>query len=204
MTRTRPELCPEIETWEALGLVPLWEALESAAGSLQEPPYWGWSWPGSQALARYLLDHPDAVRGKNVIDLGAGNGLAAVAAARAGACRALANDLDPAACEMAQRIADLNDAEIECSCEDLLSTASATPPCDVILVGDLFYSAELARRAERWLRAARRAGVEVLVGEPGRDYELAEGVTELASYRVPVRDELESRSVMRVRVLRMD
>jgi len=204
MERTRPGLCPEIETYEGRALVPLWEALETACGSRQTPPYWGWSWPGSQAVARYVLDHPELVRGRAVLDLGAGNGLAAVAAALAGADRVVANDVDRWACAMASAIADLNGVVVECSAEDLLDTDPATRPFDVILVGDLFYSAGLARRAERWLRAASRSGCLVLAGEPGRSFAVVDRVSELARYRVEVAEELEDVHSMDVRVLQMD
>jgi predicted nicotinamide N-methyase len=95
-----PPICPEIRTREARELVPIWEAAEKLASAEVEPPFWAYSWAGSQALARYLLDHPDTVRQKVVLDLGSGNGLAAVAAAKAGARRVVANDVDPHALRM--------------------------------------------------------------------------------------------------------
>ena len=203
MERTRPPLCPEIESCEGRSLLPLWEALESVCGERQDSPYWAWSWPGSQALARYLLDHPETVRGRAVLDLGAGNGLSAVAARIAGARAALANDVEPLACAMASFTAELNGVEVERSENILLYTVAAAGRFDVILVGDLFYSARLARRAERWLHRAREQGALVLIGEPGRGFALRRGGVERARYSVEVRADLERSARMDVRVLQM-
>jgi predicted nicotinamide N-methyase len=203
MERGHPPLCPEIETREARAMLPLWEALESDRGAPQDSPYWAWSWPGSQALARFVLDRPKTVRGRRVLDLGAGNGLAAVAASLAGAREVTANDVEPLACAMAGLTAELNRVEIECGTSDLLDTDPAEDPFDVILVGDLFYSAGLARRAGSWLRRAAGRGSRVLIGEPGRDFALWREVDELARYPVEVRAELESMTRMEVRVMEM-
>lgn len=203
MERTRLALCPEIETWEGRALLPLWEELESAFGAGQDPPYWAWSWPGSQALARYLLDHPETVQDREVLDLGAGNGLSAVAARLAGARAVLANDVDPLAAAMASLTASLNGVEMECGAEDLLDSDPVAGRFEVILVGDLFYSADLARRAGGWLRRTLGQGTLVLVGEPGRNFALGRELAERALYRVDVREDLESATRMNVRVLQM-
>lgn len=203
LSRARPPLCPAIVTFEARALVPLWEEVERIAGAGAEPPYWGWSWPGSQALARYLLDHSAAVRGLSVLDLGAGNGLASVAARIAGARRAVANDVDPTASRMAERVAAANGVSIETETLDRLSS-DLDGSFDVVLVGDLFYSSRLASRAERWLRRAREAGCSVLIGEPGRDYALRSGVTELARYRLRVPADLETVTEREARVLALE
>jgi len=203
LQRLHPPLCPEITTCEApQQFVPVWEAVDEIRGN-DVPPYWAWSWPGSQALARYLLDNPDTVRGRTVLDLGAGNGLASVAAALAGASKVTANDIDPWAGHMTATHAKLNGVFVEFDGRDLLDDVTSGVTFDVVLVGDLFYTRDLARQAEHWLDAARRAGCEVLLGEPGRAFALEDGVHELACYDVAVSAELENRTSVRARVLRL-
>lgn len=200
-TLSSPPCCPELRTREATSLIPLWEAAEKAENAQVEPPFWAYSWPGGQALARYILDHPEVVREKVVLDLGCGNGLAAVAAARSGASRVLANDIDPAAIWMTKVHAAENGLAVECCLEDLLSAAPPAPPAQVILAGDLFYARELAARAEAWLRAALEQGAQVLVGDPGRAYIPRQGLRVLETYVIPVSPEIESVSQRQTSVL---
>jgi predicted nicotinamide N-methyase len=197
----RPPLCPELETREARALVPLWEAVEAAAGRRSEPPYWAWSWPGSQALARYILDRPRIVGGKRALDLGAGNGIAALAAARAGAASVVANDLDPWAARMTVALSGLNGLPVECLSRDLLEEDPAALPFDVVLAGDMFYAAGTSRRGERWLRRAHASGRTVLIGDGGRAFVPSAGVRAVAIYTVPVPLELEGVSQREARVL---
>src|SRR5207253_8226258 len=113
-TRVQPApFVPEFELHLANKLVPLWEATEWRAAAPQPPPFWAFAWPGSQALARYLRDHPQLVSGKCVLDFGSGGGLASIAAERAGATRVLAYDLDPIAALVQAMNAQLNDVELE-------------------------------------------------------------------------------------------
>ena len=200
---TRPAIVPEIETVEAAELVPLWNALDGLDGGAGEPPYWAFSWPGSPALARHLLDHPAIVRGRTVLDVGAGNGLASVACAIAGASRVVANDVDPWSLRMAETTAHVNGVAIEIDGRDRLDEPPEAVPFDVVLVGDLFYARGLAARAERFVRGLAAAGREVLIGEPGRDYALRDGWQVEASIGVPVSAELERARAIVVRVLRM-
>ena len=197
-----PPLCPEIRTRETADLVPMWEEAEALAQCRIEPPYWACSWPGSQALARYLLDHPDLVRGKDVLDLGCGNGLAAVAAARAGARAVVANDVDPAASWMVRRSAAANAVAVEVSLADHLGQPPPVPPIDVVLIGDMFYARELSARVARWAEEACRRGALVLVGDPGRAYTPASGYERLAAYDVPVSADIEGVTRRRAAVLR--
>jgi predicted nicotinamide N-methyase len=198
----RPPLCPEIVVHEAKSLIPLWEAVEELAGREVEPPFWAFAWPGGQALARHVLDHPDLARGKVVLDLGCGNGLAALAATIAGARVVIANDIDPSAIEVARINGRANGLDLRADLGDLLSGPPGVPPIEVILAGDLFYSRSLAARAEPWLRRAVGEGAMVLAGDPGRAYTPAEGVEELAMYPVPVSLEVERSSPLATRVLR--
>jgi predicted nicotinamide N-methyase len=203
-----PPACPEIRTREATSLIPLWEAAEKLAGAEVEPPFWAYSWPGGQALARYVLDMPEVVRGKSVLDLGSGNGVLALAARFAGALRVMANDIDQAAGWMLELNAvenglPMKDGSMEFCSKDLLSAVPPVPPFEVILAGDLFYSRDMAARVEAWLRKAATLGAEVLVGDPGRAYMPREGLRLLESYEIPVSPEIESASSRKTSVLRM-
>src|SRR5690606_25933771 len=88
-------LCPEVHVFRGRGLIAVWEAAEGLAGQPLPAPFWAYPWPAGAALARVLLDGPERVRGRRVLDLGTGGGLVALAAARAGAAEVVANDVDP-------------------------------------------------------------------------------------------------------------
>src|SRR5215831_7657497 len=91
-----PPLVPEIRLHLATEVVPLWRLTEEELQAQGiPPPYWAFAWAGGQALARYLLDQPDRVRGAAVLDFGSGSGLVAIAAAKAGAASVRAADIDP-------------------------------------------------------------------------------------------------------------
>jgi predicted nicotinamide N-methyase len=198
-----PTICPEILVRETPTFVGLWEVSEKLSGSQVEPPFWACSWPGSQAIARYVLDRPELIRGKVILDLGCGNGLAAIACARSGAARVLAGDVDQAALWMTAENAETNGLSLECVLDDLLARLPPVPPVEVILAGDLFYARELAGRVRTWLRASLAAGAEVLVGDPGRAYLPDSGLELLATYDVPVSPEIESVTLRSTRVYRM-
>ncbi len=104
-----PPLVPELRLHLATEVVPLWRKTEEA---LEEqgvpPPYWAFAWVGGQALARYVLDHPETVRGRSVLDFGSGSGLVAIAAAKAGAASVLAADIDGIAAAAIRLNADAN------------------------------------------------------------------------------------------------
>ena len=130
------------------------------------PPYWAYFWGGGLALARYLLDHPAAVAQKRVVDLGAGGGLVAIAAMKAGAREAIAIDVDPDAIDAIALNAAANAVAVSAVAADPLD--DAPPQVDLVLVGDLFYEASLAARTLAFLDRCRAVGVEVLVGDPWR------------------------------------
>lgn len=72
--------------------------LEARSAEDGEAPYWAELWPSGRALAAWLLaGHAGRIVGRSVLDLGAGLGLGAVAAALAGAIRVVASDVDPEA-----------------------------------------------------------------------------------------------------------
>src|SRR5712691_2237127 len=123
---------PEFRLYLAEQLVPLWQATEWRAAAPQPPPFWAFAWPGSQALARYLLTQPKLVRGKRVLDFGSGGGLAAIAAAHVGALHVLAGDIDPVALVVQRLNAELNSVTFESTSEDLVERELEM---DVVLAG---------------------------------------------------------------------
>jgi predicted nicotinamide N-methyase len=191
---------PEFRLHLAEQLVPLWQATEWQAAAPQPPPFWAFAWPGSQALARYILDTPLTVKNRRVLDFGAGSGLAAIAAASRGARHVIAVDIDPIAREVQRLNAELNGVEVESRCADVLN---ADIEIDVVLAGDVCYEREPADRITRWLRGMAGDGVAVLLADPGRHYTPSDGLQLLATYDVPTLHELESVASKRTTLWRM-
>lgn len=186
---------PELRLHLATEITPLWEAVERFVGREgTDPPFWAFCWAGGQALARWILDHPEAVAGRRVLDVGCGGGVAAIAAARAGAAEVLANDIAPLALAMLARNASLNEVQVEVIGDDLLSSTPSRE-WDVILVGDLCYEPGTSVRLAGWLRQRAAAGTLVLLGDPGRKYQPSTGLEAVARYDVPTTRELEDRVV---------
>ena len=181
---------PEISLYVADEITPIWKMTEVALGSLgMAPPFWAFAWAGGQALARYVLDNRELVRGKAVLDFASGSGLCAIAAMKAGAARALANDVDPF-CRAAIAVnAEANGVVVESLIADLLDRPP--PAVDVILAGDICYEKTISQRVMAWLGIARAEGVTVLVGDPGRTYFPRQGLVQLAQYEVQTTRELE-------------
>ncbi|MET0494716.1 MAG: 50S ribosomal protein L11 methyltransferase [Actinoplanes sp.] len=189
-TRLSPvPFVPELLLHQADEPIELWERTE-AAGPEQPPPFWAFAWAGGQALARHILDDPELVAGRAVLDLATGSGLVAVAAARAGARVVTANDIDPLSLAAAQANAEANGVRIQTVEDDLLEIGY--PDADVILAGDVFYSREMGGRVLPFLRKAAGRGALVLVGDPGRAYLPTDGLVLRQTYDVPVVESLES------------
>jgi predicted nicotinamide N-methyase len=187
-----PPLVPEIRLHLASEITPIWQATEQTlARSGLPPPYWAFAWAGGQALARYLLDHPAAVAGRSVLDFGAGSGLVAIAAAKAGAASVLAAEIDLFAAAAIAANAALNDVAIVVRTTDLLDTADLR--WDVVTAGDVCYERPMADRVTGWLSRLAGRGTLVLLGDPGRAYLPGEGLVERARYIVPTSRELEDR-----------
>src|SRR3954462_8824420 len=149
-TRLKPvPHVPEISLYLADESVPIWQKTEEELEQIGlPPPYWAFAWAGGQALARYVLDHPQEVAGKRVLDLASGSGLVAIAAAKAGAAPVIAADIDAFTEAATSLNAGANEVYIEVIVQDLLDRpASAQPRYDLILVGDLFYERDTAARA---------------------------------------------------------
>jgi predicted nicotinamide N-methyase len=199
-TRLRPvPLVPEISLHLADEAVPLWQKTEEDLATIGlPPPFWAFAWAGGQALARYLLDHRESVAGKRVLDLGAGSGLVAIAAAMAGAAPVIAADIDAFSESAIGLNAAANAVHIECISADLLDAAlGGAPRYDAVLVGDLFYERDTAARVLAFLDRQLAAGTRVLIGDPGRSYLPKQRLTELATYSVPVTRELEDQEIKR-------
>ncbi len=189
-------LAPEIRLHLAEESLSIWQKSEEELGRINvPPPWWAFAWAGGQALARHLLDHPDLVAGRSVLDLGAGSGLAGVAAMKAGAAHALAADIDPFALAAIALNAGANDVAVEATGRDLLSAWPAG--FDVVLVGDLFYERPLAERVLAFLEAAHAEGAAVLVGDPRRSHFPKDRFVEVAQYSVPVTRDLEDAEIKR-------
>lgn len=203
-TQTAPApvaLVPEITTWQATELTPLWHATSAELERYDASPFWAFPWAGGQALARHLLDHPGVVRGRAVLDFATGSGLVGIAAARAGAARVVGTDVAPFCEAVVPMNAALNDVALELRLEDLLG--SPLEGFEVVVAGDVFYEQPLASRAIAWFRELAARGVTVLAGDPGRLYSPREGVRDLARYDVPVSREIEERPVMTTWVLQV-
>jgi predicted nicotinamide N-methyase len=196
-----PSHVPELKLHLADDAVALWEMTEEQLGELGlPPPFWAFAWAGGQALARYVLDHPETVLGRRVLDVASGSGLVAVAAMKAGAASAIAVDIDAFAAHAAQLNAELNGVNLETSDAD---PVGQPVQADVILVGDLFYNRDLAPRVLEWLIGLDREGKRVLVGDPGRTYLPRDKLEQIAAYDIPVTRALEDAEVKRAAVWRL-
>ncbi|MDH6128547.1 50S ribosomal protein L11 methyltransferase [Kitasatospora sp. GP82] len=197
--RAKTRLAPvpfvdEIRLHQAAEAIALWEETETAQGKAGlAPPFWGFAWPGGQAVARYVLDHPGTVAGRAVLDLAAGSGLVAVAAALRGATTVTAVEIDPYAIAAIELNSTANGVTVDAHCADLLDGDAA--PAEVVLAGDVFYERAMAQRVLPFLERAHARGALVLVGDPGRAYLPRERFTEVASYQVTVAADLEDRPV---------
>jgi len=191
-------LAPEIVVHQATEMTPLWRATAAELCDWDDSPFWAFPWAGGQALCRFVLDHPDLVHGRTVLDFGTGSGLVAIAAARAGAAQVEAFDLDPF-CEAAVRLnAEANGVAIEFHARSPLG--EPRPGVGLVLAGDVFYERALAAGFLAWARELGASGVPSIAGDPGRIYS-PQGLPELAVYDVPTPLELEDRPVRRTRVL---
>jgi predicted nicotinamide N-methyase len=193
---------PEIRLHQAEEAIELWERTEAAKGEAGlPPPFWAFAWAGGVAVARYVLDHPEAVAGKRVLDVAAGSGVVAIAAALCGATAVRAAEIDDYAVAAIALNAGVNGVSVTAECADLLDGDGGE--AEVVLAGDVFYEREMAARFLPFLERAHARGALVLVGDPGRAYLPRERFTALASYQVPVMADLEDRAVKTTTVWRL-
>lgn len=197
-----PPLVPELLLCLADEITPLWQDLEAWLGRANvAPPYWAFCWPGGQALTRYLLDHPEAVRGCRVLDLAAGCGASAIAAAKQ-ASAVQASDIDPLAITAIGLNAALNAASVEALLGDVTEMVGE-PAWDVILAGDVCYEKSMTEKLFLWLLQRAAAGATVLIADPGRNYLPKAGLHELACYDVATSLDLEKDKRRDTRVYRV-
>lgn len=194
-------LVPEIRLHLATELTPLWHATESYLNQINiNAPFWAFAWVGGQALARYILDHPDTVTGLHLVDIGSGGGIVSIAAAMAGAGHVTALDIDPIAADVCHLNAALNGVSDRIATVTDDAITFDLEPFDLILVGDVCYtrgeSADLADHL-------REAAAPVLFGDPGRKFLPREGVRQVATYTVETSQEIEAHPITAASVWRM-
>ena len=186
-------LIPEIRLHLATEIVPIWRATEEELAEMGvPPPYWAFAWAGGQAVARYILDSPEIVAGRTVLDFASGSGLAAIAAALAGAEKVIATDIDPYASAAIALNAALNGVSVDVATGDMIGNRG---PWDVVQAGDICYERPLADRVTAWLRSLAADGVTVLLGDPGRTYLPKDGLDWVVRYAVKTTRELEDTDV---------
>ncbi|MGX5667058.1 class I SAM-dependent methyltransferase [Rhizobium daejeonense] len=193
-----PPHVPEIRLRLASEVHDLWLKTEDDLKEIGlPPPFWAFAWAGGQGLARYILDHPETVAGKSVVDFASGSGLVAIAAALAGAKSVLAVDIDPWA-RMAVRLnAEANGVSVDFSGDDFIGQSLDV---DLLVAGDVFYDRDFAAALVEWFTRLSAGGVTVLVGDPGRSYRPTERLEPLATYEVPVTRVLEDSEVKKTTV----
>nr|WP_210279754.1 methyltransferase [Rhizobium metallidurans] len=197
-----PPHVPEIRLNLASEAHELWLKTEEELAEIGlPPPFWAFAWAGGQGLARYVLDHPDMVDGKRVVDFASGSGLVAIAARMAGASEVLAADIDPWTRTAVALNAELNGVEIAFTGDNLIGSEI---DADVLLAGDVFYDRDFAMALVPWFERLAADGVTVLVGDPGRAYLPKERLAACAVYAVPVTRALEDSEVKKTTVWRFN
>ena len=194
-----PPHTPELDLHLADEITPIWKMTEEALAEIGlPPPFWAFAWAGGQALARYILDNPEVVAGKRVVDFASGSGIVGIAAMRAGAAHVLAADIDGFCGAALSLNAEVNGVAVDFTDANLLDAPA--PEADVILAGDICYEKPMADAVMAWLSAARARGTTVLIGDPGRSYFPRSGLTKLAEYQVATTRELEDQEVKKTSV----
>lgn len=193
---------PEVRLHLADDSLELWEVTQVAVERGEvPPPFWAFVWAGGQAVARHLLDHPEVLAGRDVVDVATGSGLVAVAAACAGASRVRASDIDEFAVAATRLNARLNDVAVDaemCDVRDVTVEAST-----LVTVGDVFYDERIATAMLPALQRMAARGAEVLVGDPQRAYLPREFLVPLAEYDVEVETDIEDAPVKTTVVARL-
>lgn len=191
---------PEISLQLADEATALWEKTEEELGEIGlPPPFWAFAWAGGQALARYILDHPEIVAGKSVLDFASGSGLVAIAAAKAGARKVDGSEIDEFAVAAIAINAAANGVPVTPLSGDMIGVDEGW---DVVFAGDVSYERDMAQRVTDWLETLARRGALVLVGDPGRSYLARERLEPVAEYRVPVTRALEDSEIKKTHVWR--
>jgi predicted nicotinamide N-methyase len=197
-TLLHPPHVPELTLHLATEAHDLWLKTEEELAEIGlPPPFWAFAWAGGQGLARFILDHPETVRGKTVLDFASGSGLVGLAALKAGARHVTAADIDPFCAAAIALNADANGVQLDIAITDLIDLDEGW---DVVLAGDVFYDQAFAERLMPWFERLASRSATVLVGDPGRSYLPKERLVSRAIYEVPVTRALEDAEVKRTTV----
>jgi len=183
-----PPLLPELKIHLGEDIDNFWVKSKEEVGEISPwLPYWAFTWNGGKAVARYVLDHPELVKGKHVLDIASGSGIVAIAAAKAGAASVTGNDLDQLAVAAIAMNAEANKVKVKVVPRDVMGRAAPPPrkAYDVVLAGDVFYVQAIARKARPFLERHAKAGALVLIGDPGNTYIEHERLKRCAEYRFP-------------------
>ncbi|MDE1901821.1 MAG: methyltransferase [Alphaproteobacteria bacterium] len=197
-----PSAVPEIMLHLADEVTPLWKMTEEALRTANmPPPYWAFAWPGGQGMARYILDNPDIVRGKRVVDFASGSGIGGIAAMKAGAKSVVAVDID----RLALYAIDLNAVQnqVDIVISEGVDLSIPYKKANIIIAGDICYQQGTSTAVTRWLRLCAEAGKTVYLADPGRAYVPQEGMEKCAVYEVPTSRDLEDSDSRTVTVWRM-
>jgi predicted nicotinamide N-methyase len=203
VTELKPtDLLPEILLYQATEITPLWQATEDLLRTAEiEPPYWAFAWAGGQATARLLLDRPELVAGRRIVDFACGGGVASIAAMKAGATSVLAVDIDALAVAATRANAAANGVVVETLTADLVG--GAMPECDLLMAGDVCYDARMTAHILPWLRQVAASGITVLLGDPGRAYVPSSGIELMGEYRVPTTTAIEDKAFRDTKLWRL-
>ncbi len=192
------DFVPELQLYLADEAHDLWHKTEEELATIGlPPPFWAFAWAGGQGVARYILDHPELMRGKTVLDFASGSGLVGLAAMKAGAQSVQATDIDVFAMPAMALNAAVNGVELSGTSDNLIGQDHGW---DVVLAGDVFYDKPFADVLMPWFRQLANRGALVLMGDPGRAYLPKDDLAEQALYQVPVTRALEDADVKDTRV----
>ena len=191
---SHPSLVAELKLWLADESTELWHATETALNSINlPPPFWAFAWPGGQAIARFIIDNPELIFKKRILDFGAGGGICSLAAAYSGSKEVVAVDLDPFAAIVQSMNSEANSLKIETVTQN--ASELTLDNFDIILAGDVFYDRTESRIAVEFLLDAVKNGITVFIGDPGRTYLPDWLKTPIANYSVPTSKDLEQKTV---------
>jgi predicted nicotinamide N-methyase len=193
--------CAQIQARKAGEIFALWEAWEKESGQQCPVPFWAMTWPAAQVLARFLLDEPDLVKGREVIEMGCGGAVASIAAGKAGARRVTANDIDPIAIAIARQNAARNRVRLRFDSENRIESSSVGQ-AQVILFSDFFYTRSASVQLACLLREWRKQSMTILIGDGGRPFVPEDYRQVLHEEWVDVDSDLEGRERRAVRILR--
>ena len=128
-------------------------------------PYWAYSWSASEALVQWLIEHPELVRRKRVLELGCGLGFVSLVAAQLGA-RVTASDHSRAALAAVATSARRNGLTIRTLCFDWRRPPARSFP--LILAADVLYEPEYPAVVAACLRQMLIPSGEALIADPCR------------------------------------